>query len=45
MDWLIGRILPLMPRVWWNFSPMRKYPVELQAYGVLNFSVMGYEAR
>jgi hypothetical protein len=21
---------------------MRKYPVELQAYGVLNFSVMGY---
>jgi hypothetical protein len=26
-----------------NFSLMRKYPVELQSYGVLNFSVMGYE--
>ena len=31
--------------VWWNFSLMRKYPVELQAYRVLNFSLMGYEVR
>ena len=29
--------------VWWNFSLMRKFPVELQSYGVLNFSLMGYE--
>jgi hypothetical protein len=28
---------------WWNFSLMRKYPVELQSYGVLKLSVMGYE--
>src|ERR1017187_1590464 len=28
-----------LPAVWWNFSLMRKYLVELQAYGVLNFSL------
>ena len=26
--------------VWWNFNVMRKYFVERQPYGVLNFSVM-----
>jgi hypothetical protein len=31
--------------LWWNFSLMRKSPVELQPYGVLNFSVMGHEVR
>ena len=31
------------PTVWWNFSLMRKFPVKLQPYGVLNFSVMRYE--
>src|ERR1039457_3319429 len=31
------------PALWWNFSLMRKYPVELQAYGVHNFSLMRYE--
>jgi hypothetical protein len=30
-------------RLWWNFSLMRKYPAELQPYGVLNFSIMVYE--
>jgi hypothetical protein len=35
---------PIYP-VWWNFSLMRKYAVELQAYNVLNFSVMGCEPR
>jgi hypothetical protein len=29
--------------LWWNFSLMRKNPVELQLYEVSNFSLMGYE--
>jgi hypothetical protein len=41
--YLYGACLSDGPLGWRNFSLMRKYPVELQSYGVLNFSVMGYE--
>jgi hypothetical protein len=30
---LQNNYLDHFPAVWWNFSLMRKYPVELQSYG------------